>query len=90
MYDYHHLLYTGTYGEGQTGEAYHKPDYLARQTVFPQSVDTESSSMSCDFLMEIYAAERTKTLAFAVNCARSSSVLGALRLISADPARSNG
>jgi hypothetical protein len=87
MYDYHHLLYTGTCGEGQTGEAYHKPDYPARQTVFPQSVDTESS-MSCDFLMEIYAAERTKTLAFAVNCARRSSLLGAM--ISADPARSNG
>ena len=89
MYDYHHLLYTGTCGEGQTGEAYHKPDYQVRQTVFPQSVDTESS-MSCDFLMEIYAAERTKTLAFAVNCAPRIFASGRVTMISADPARSNG
>jgi hypothetical protein len=54
MYDYHHLLYTGTCGEWQTGEAYHKPDYSVRQTVVPHPVGTESS-VARDFLIEIYA-----------------------------------
>jgi hypothetical protein len=55
-------------GEGQTGEAYHKPDYPGRQTAFPPPRGTKDA-MFCDFLMETYATERTKTLALAMNFA---------------------
>lgn len=65
MYDFQsssvhrNLRYTGICGEGQTGEAYHKPDYPARQTAFPPPRGTKEA-MFCDFLVQTYATERTK------------------------------